>query len=353
MLYIHIPICGTKCHYCSFYSVSRHGASTVELVKGLCGELKERKEEYREPLQTLYFGGGTPSVLSLEELREIITTINENYDTSSLNEFTLEANIEHLSYEYLSGLRDLGVDRLSFGIQSFNDDRLRQIGRKHSAQDARNAVQSARAAGFDNISVDLMFGFEDLSIEEWQDSVRSAIELGVEHISAYQLSIEPGTLFDRRGVGCASDEECLEHYEYLCTSLREAGYEHYEISNFARRDYRSRHNSSYWSGHKYLGIGPSAHSYDGARCRSWNVSSLRQYLNGTEAERELLSDDDLHNEFIMTRLRTAKGFLGSEYQERFGRSFTAGYGVKSDGDRFYISEQGLFTADAIICNFFI
>ncbi len=353
MLYIHIPICASKCHYCSFYSVSQRGASTKELTDGLCQELEERRAEHLEPLRTIYFGGGTPSVLSLEELSRVIDAIHRNYDTTNIQEFTLEANIEHLTDEYLRGLRDLGVDRLSFGIQSFNDKRLEMIGRKHSAQDAKDAVARAVAAGFSNISVDLMFGFGDLSIDEWRESVRCALELGVQHISAYQLSIEPGTLFARRGVECASDEECFMQYLLLCEELKRAGYEHYEISNFALNGYRSKHNSSYWIGRKYLGIGPSAHSYDGQRCRSWNISSLREYLGGVEAEREYLSSDDLHNEFLMTRLRTVDGFTASEYRARFGREFIAVAGVERSGDSFFIPEDKLFTADAIICDYFI
>lgn len=352
MLYIHIPLCASKCHYCSFYSVGVKGVSSGELVGAISRELVERKGEYSEPLRTIYFGGGTPSILSGEELSAIFEVIRNNYDISQVAEVTFEANPEQLTDEYLEVLRGLGVNRLSMGVQSFVDSRLKGIGRKHSAECAREAVSRARRYGFDNISVDLMFGFEDLSTEEWEYSIGEALALKPEHISAYQLTIEDGTLFARRGVGTASDEVCFAQYKTLCERLAAAGYCHYEISNFSLPGYSSKHNSSYWTGDKYLGIGPSAHSYDGVRVRRWNLSSVRQYLTSTEFESEHLSDDDLHNEYIMTRLRTADGIVLSDYRQRFGAELPECESLQNDGRRAYILEEDMFTSDGVMSSLF-
>lgn len=353
MLYIHVPLCASKCHYCGFYSVGSRGVDISAVVGALCSELESRRGEYTEPLKTIYFGGGTPSTLSSSELSAIFDTIERNYDTSSVSEVTLEANPEHLSDDYLHSLRSLGVNRLSMGVQSFSDERLKYIGRKHSAQSAVDAVKRAQRAGFDNISVDLMFGFEDLKDKEWRDSIEAALSLGVQHISAYQLTIEHKTIFARRGISTASDEVCFEQYQTLCAMLNKAGFDHYEISNFSLPDFHSRHNSAYWTGEKYLGIGPSAHSYDGHRCRSWNISSLRSYILSPQREIETLSEIDLHNEYLMTRLRTKKGLSLSDYTSRFSREIPLRAGLQQDDGRVFISEKNLFVSDEIIGSLFI
>ncbi len=360
MLYIHIPICASKCHYCSFYSVGARGVAQDELTASICRELSERRGEYSEPLRTIYFGGGTPSILSEGNISEIFRAIRLHYDTSQVTEITFEANPEQLTVEYLRALRLFGINRLSIGTQSFDNSRLRSIGRRHSVECAEEAVSRAREVGFDNISIDLMFGFEDLTLEEWERSISRALALNPQHISAYQLTIEEGTLFSRRGVTTASDEMCFEQYRILCERLAAAGYEHYEISNFSLPGYGSRHNSSYWTGAKYLGIGPSAHSYDGARERRWNLSSIKEYLERTAYESEHLSDTDLHNEYIMTRLRTSEGIDLAEYRIRFNRELLTEHteaeltalGLHTKENHLYIPESAMFTSDTTISALF-
>ncbi len=352
MLYIHIPLCASKCHYCSFYSVGVRGGRTAELCDAFCNEIERRNSEISEPLKTIYFGGGTPSILPLDELRKIFSAINANFDTSKVTEITLEGNPDHFTDEYISSIKELGVNRISLGIQSFNDERLSSIGRKHTALQAIEAVKRAQRGGINNISIDLMFGFKDLSIEEWTKTIDTALSLGVQHISAYQLSIEEGTIFAKRGVTTATDEQCVEHYNLLCTKLKEAGFEHYEISNYAQPNFQSRHNSGYWTGEKYIGIGPSAHSYNGENIRSWNVNSISKYIAGATADKEILTPTDLHNEYLMTRLRTARGFSLSEYTSLFKMDLPKVPSLTIEGDRAYIAEQDFFTADNIISSLF-
>lgn len=352
MLYIHIPICTAKCHYCSFYSLSSGSVNREKLIEALCGEIASRADLHSEPLDTIYFGGGTPSVLSKVELQQIFNTINANYNTSQIEEITLEANPDHLTIEFLLDIKELGVNRLSIGVQSFNNTRLKTLGRRHTAQQAVDAVERARRVGFDNISVDLMFGFSDLSYDEWRASIQSALELGVQHISAYQLTIEDGSKFAYYGVKCADDQVCFEQYMTLCQQLTSAGFEHYEISNFALPEHRSKHNSGYWQGKKYIGIGPSAHSYDGARSRSWNVSDVFGYFEGKLPTSEDLSSVDLHNEYIMTRLRQSAGFDVLEYQRLFKRELAQVEGLQVENGRAFIEEEYLFVSDGIMAELF-
>ncbi len=362
MLYIHIPMCSAKCHYCSFYSVGQHTVHREALIRGLCEEIEVRAAELSEEigakpeLETIYFGGGTPSILSTTELKKLLSTIHSTFNVTAIKEVTLEANPDHLTPEFLGELRTLGVSRLSIGVQSFCDERLKNLGRRHSAEDARLAVKNARAAGFDNISIDLMFGFGDMTLNEWSKSVQSAVELGIEHISAYQLTIEEGSNYARRGERCASDKECQAQYLHLCAALQSAGYEHYEISNFALPHHHSRHNSGYWLGERYIGVGPSAHSFDGNRQRSWNVSSIEKYLNKVPRANEILDDNDVHNEYVMLHLRTSSGISLREYSLRFaGRELPLieGLSVDESGQRVYLNEEHLFIADSIICKLFI
>lgn len=353
MLYLHIPLCSSKCHYCDFYSVAARGVDTAAIVEAMNAEMRHRAGELNAPLPSIYFGGGTPSLLSIEQISGLLTTARDTFGIANHCEITLEANPEQLTALYLTELRASGVNRLSIGIQSFSDDRLSAIGRRHSAERAVEAVRSAQSAGFDNISIDLMFGFYDMEQGEWSEQLDRAFSLGVQHLSAYQLSIEPRTVFARRGVVTASDEQAAEQYEMLCAAARRAGFDHYEISNFALPDRRSRHNGGYWTGQPYLGIGAAAHSYDGRRTRRWNASSVRDYLAGTGAESEHLEDFDLHNEFVMTRLRTAGGLSIQQYAALFEREFGRHKGVQVVGDRAFIAERDLFIADSIIADLFL
>jgi len=325
-IYVHIPFCKIRCAYCDFYS-NTDLSYKDELVKCLCKELaQEKKYIGQEKIETIYFGGGTPSLLDEKDFRLIFDTMEGHFDISSVQEITLEANPDDLSANYIGMLRRLPFNRISIGIQSLIDKELRLINRRHSAQQAIDAVAVCRVAGFENISVDLIYGYPSQTISEFTFSVEKMLAMDVTHISAYNLTYEEGTVLyqklQRKEI-CAIDEETsIEMYKILVNKLETNGFLQYEISNFAREGYESKHNSSYWRGKKYLGVGPSAHSYNGST-RKWNVASLKEYIqkinaNATAYELETLSDNDLYNEFIITGLRTKKGVSLYMLQEKFG-----------------------------------
>jgi oxygen-independent coproporphyrinogen-3 oxidase len=362
-LYLHIPFCARRCGYCDFFSRVCAGVPD-DYVRAAAREMvRERDFGGAGGLNTVYFGGGTPSLLSPGQLEEFFDSISRFWDLSALREVTLEANPDDLSPAYLSALRGMGFDRLSIGIQSLDDDLLKFMGRRHSAAAAIKAVRDAREAGFDNISTDLIYGIPGLDAKLWAQTLRRTLDLRPEHISAYCLSVEPGTPFARRGVEPADETVASEQYDTLRETLAGAGYERYEISNFALPGHRSRHNSAYWSGAPYLGIGPSAHSYDGERTRRWNAPSLEEYLAGPRYESEILSDTDLFNELLMTRLRTSDGVNEEELESRFGVEVARHFrrragelvrvGAMEHGDgKYMIPEQKWFVSDGIICSLF-
>ena len=335
-IYIHIPFCKSRCAYCDFFSttlLSRREA----YVDALCKEAKRRLATQNSilstpnPITTIYFGGGTPSLLSAEQVARVLRTI----DAPQATEVTLEANPGDLSPDYLRAIREAGVNRLSIGIQSFDDEVLRLIGRRHTAAEAKAAVKAAKAAGFDNISIDLIYGIPsqystlNSQLSAWEAQIEQALQLGVQHISTYCLSYEKDTRMTRmleQGEINEVDEDTENAmYDLLVSQLKEAGFEHYEVSNFALSGYRSKHNSSYWNRTPYIGLGAGAHSYDGARTRSWNPDNLEEYIRAQEMEEtphsesastmatyETLTDTDLYNERIMLRLRTAEGIAINE-----------------------------------------
>ncbi len=370
-IYLHIPFCKSRCVYCDFYSSTALGRREA-LVAALREELTARKDFLgNEPLKTVYFGGGTPSLCSPAQIASLMDTIRELWDTSALEEVTLEANPDDLDEAYLAGLHETGINRLSLGIQSFSEKTLRWMNRRHTAAGAIQAVEEARKAGFDNISIDLIYGLPGEPWKAWEESLQQAIDLEVEHISAYHLTIEPGTELGRRAASGAldpvSEEAGLEQFLLLHRRLVGAGMEHYEISNFARPGRRSRHNGSYWTGSPYLGAGPSAHSYDGHRLRRWNAPDLESYLaagpSGGAFEQEELLERDLYNEYLMTRLRTAEGVDAGEIGARFGRDvsdyftgraarFVTGGLLKQDRSRYSIPPERFFTADGVISDLF-
>ncbi|MDR3704503.1 MAG: radical SAM family heme chaperone HemW [Paludibacteraceae bacterium] len=325
-IYVHIPFCKIRCAYCDFYS-NTDLSYKDELVKCLCKELTQEKNYLeKEKIETIYFGGGTPSLLDEDDFKLIFDTMESHFDISSVQEITLEANPDDLSVSYIAMLRRLPFNRISIGIQSLIDKELRLINRRHSAQQALDAVAACRAAGFENISVDLIYGYPSQTIPEFIFSVGKMSAMDVTHISAYNLTYEEGTVLHQklqRKEICAIDEETsIEMYKTLVNKLETNGFFQYEISNFAREGYESKHNSSYWRGKKYLGVGPSAHSYNGTT-RKWNVASLKEYIqkineDATAYELETLSDNDLYNEFIITGLRTKKGVSLQTLQEKFG-----------------------------------
>ena len=331
-IYIHVPFCESRCAYCDFYSTTlmRHRSAYVDTV---CRELQLRLPELQgAPIETIYLGGGTPSTLTIEELSSILTSLR-NFHLSSFNfqlaEITLEANPDDLTEEYVQGLRTLPFNRVSIGIQSFHDRTLRLVGRRHTAQEAIEAVHRCQRMGLTNISIDLMYGLPGETLDDWAYSLDQAIALGVPHISAYHLTYEEGTRLWRmkeQGIVSPIDEEqSIRAFELLREKLLAAGYEHYEISNFALPGYHSRHNSSYWQGIPYIGIGPGAHSYDGTD-RRWNLSSLTDYIATPEGEDvphevEHLTTEERYDERIITELRTARGIdltsLLADFGERY------------------------------------
>ena len=330
-IYIHIPFCQSRCAYCDFYSTTllAHRKAYVDTV---CHELQYRLPELQgESIKTIYFGGGTPSTLTIEELKTILAHLDNLVNLEHLInlELTLEANPDDLTEEYIQGLRTLPINRVSLGIQSFHDRTLRLVGRRHTAQEAIDAVRRLQQAGLTNISIDLIYGLPGETLDDWAYSLDQAIALGVKHISAYHLSYEEGTrLWRMQEQGLVSpidEEQSIRSFELLREKLLASGYEHYEISNFALPGYHSRHNSSYWQGTKYIGIGPGAHSYNGCD-RRWNLSNLTDYIatpQGHDVPHEIehLTTDERYDERIITELRTSRGIdltkLSADFGERY------------------------------------
>ena len=320
-LYFHIPFCKRICAYCDFYK-SADLRRMDDVLGAMRAELERQRGYLRgEAVRTRYFGGGTPSLCTPQQIGELLARAADLFDCTAAEETTLEANPDDLTGSYLDAVRRAGVDRLSIGIQSFDDACLRLMNRRHTAAEAAEAVKLARAAGFDNLTIDLIFGVPGFGGDSLRRSLDAALELRPEHISAYHLTVEPDTAFGRRAArgDFAPVGEQVSEEEFLLVheTLTKAGYEHYEVSNFALPGRRARHNAAYWHGEKYLGIGPAAHSYDG-RERHWNVSSLDRYLAGEAPEREVLSDRDRLNEYLLTRLRTAEGIDLAEIERLFG-----------------------------------
>lgn len=324
-IYIHIPFCKTRCIYCDFYSTTEE--SKIDFfANALCTEIDLRKNEIDEPISTIYFGGGTPSQLQQKHFLQIFHSINENFQIISDAEITIEANPDDLSTEYIEMLTKLPFNRLSIGIQSFDDNDLKLLNRRHSAQKAIDAVKNCQQMGFKNISIDLMYGITNQTMQVWQKNLRKAIDLNVQHISAYHLIYEEQTklysLLEANKITPIPDELSVDMFSTLISTLTANGFEHYEISNFARDKMYSKHNTSYWQNKEYIGFGPSAHSYNGKN-RSWNKSSLDEYLqinNGIKQEREIeqLTKYQQYNEFILTGLRTTWGVDLTLLKESFG-----------------------------------
>lgn len=325
-IYLHIPFCQKRCIYCDFFSTTQ-SEKKAAYVKTLCRELEIRKSYLQgEAVETIYLGGGTPSQLSPEELEEIFAYIYKVYEVKPDAEITLEANPDDLTPEYIANLRRLPINRLSMGIQTFREDTLKLLNRRHTAQQAIRAFYQCREAGFRNISIDLMYGLPGETLENWEEDLRQAIALNPEHISAYHLIYEEDTalwkLREQHQVEEANEDLSLDLFSTLIDKLAHAGYQHYEISNFCRPNLHSRHNSSYWTGKKYLGCGPSAHSFDG-HSRQWNIASLDEYMKGIQNgsivhETEKLDLYTRYNDFVITRIRTCWGMPLSHLREEFG-----------------------------------
>lgn len=380
MIYLHVPFCGSFCTYCDFYSeICRGGRAFNEYADAVLKEVNDRREEIcmnmsaPGAVNTLYIGGGTPSVLPLDVLRRIVDALlssrslrrgeNTVGAQSPFEEFTVEVNPEDIvekGGEYVRGLLETGVDRVSMGIQSFDDGILRWMNRRHSAAGAVEAFRILRRCGVRNISVDLIFGLSQLADDVWKDTIERALELAPEHISAYQLSIEEGSALaklvaDGRYIE-ASDEQCRHQYDVLCQTLRQAGYHHYEISNFAKPGFEAVHNSAYWRRAPYIGLGPGAHSLTGD-IRSWNSQELpHRSTDGSPATysrtSETLSPENIRVERIMLSLRTDKGLEAAELYSLADRavinSLLSEGALEKQGGSIRIPESRLFTSDEIL-----
>ena len=367
-IYIHIPFCKQRCRYCSFFSSTRK-EDKERYIAALCRELETRRHYIgSSTIDTIYIGGGTPSTLNKEHFEKIFSTIYKVFTVSPDAEITLEANPDDLSHEYLSMLRTLPFNRLSMGIQSFDDNLLRTLGRRHDSARAIEAFGNARAAGFNNISIDLMFALPGSTRESWLADLDRAISLRPEHISAYNLTYEEGTPMYRAAANGTitplSEEENLEQFRMLTERIPDAGYIHYEISNFALPGRESRHNSSYWHDIPYLGCGAAAHSYNG-QSRQWNISDIEEYIRGMEEECpeyeiEHLTENERYNDAILTRLRTRDGlpieWFAQQFSEKLNRHMiksaekhlAAGTLTRTDEGCIRLTKEGIFISDAIM-----
>ena len=321
-IYFHIPFCQSRCIYCDFFS-STSMKEKVQYVDALCKELQDRKDYLQgQSIQTIYFGGGTPSQLTATDFEKIFNTLTAFFPLEESNmEVTLEANPDDITSEYLDSIKHLPFNRVSLGIQSFNDKELRFLNRRHNAESAINAVKRLQKKGFDNISVDLMYGLPEQSLAIWQKNLKEATALDIQHISAYHLIYEERTrlyaLQEQGLVGPVQEELSVQLFETLIDDLCEAGFKHYEISNFAKSGFRSKHNSSYWNGTHYLGIGASAHSYNGTS-RQWNQKMHGALYLKHEPEVETIDKTTAYNDFVITHLRTKEGINTGELTSLFG-----------------------------------
>lgn len=366
-IYIHIPFCKKRCIYCDFYS-STDNRLVDKYIDALCIELESRLHEIdKNNITTIYIGGGTPSQLSATQLGEIINFIKSKIDFSLIEEFTIEVNPDDVTYDYIKECITFGINRVSMGIQSFVDEELKIINRRHDSSQAIKAIETIKSAGISNISIDLIYGLPLQTIESWIYSARKAIEMNVPHISCYNLSYEEGTaLYRMREKGeikeCDEDS-CIEMYDILVKMLADTDFEHYEISNFAKRGYYSRHNSNYWNLTPYLGLGASAHSFDGS-IRRYNPSSIQKYTSNIsessiayEEEQETLYEQ--FNEYIMINLRTmwgvntqkVKTIFGEELRNhliKYSRRFIESGDLKEKENTIVLSEKGIMLSDYII-----
>ncbi len=370
-IYIHIPFCKSRCTYCGFYSTTLLRLRG-KYVDALCREMAMRKDYVSGPFTTVYLGGGTPSVLTNEEIEELFDNLYKVYDITSDAEVTMECNPDDITPESAGLIRSLPVNRVSMGAQTFADGRLKFLHRRHSAADVRRAVSLLRDAGIGNISIDLMFGFPKETIVEWQHDIDEALQLGVEHISAYSLMYEEGTPLDSllKSGQVEEIDDCLSEsmYRRLVKALGDAGYEHYEISNFAKPGFRSRHNSSYWHQVPYIGLGAAAHSFD-ISSRQWNVSDINGYISAVSRgtvpmEREVLDTRTRVNDMITTALRTKEGMdldfvekrCGREYKEMLINSAKPHIDdgtMELQDNRLRITDKGIFISDSVMSDLII
>lgn len=370
-IYIHIPFCKSRCIYCGFYSTTLLDLRK-KYINAVCREMELRKNYIREPFSTIYLGGGTPSLLDEAELTKLFLYINNVYDVDRNAEITMECNPDDITPKFTNMLSHLPINRVSMGAQTFADSRLRLLHRRHNSDEVKHAVKLLREAGIKNISIDLMFGFPDESLSQWKEDISAALALNVEHISAYSLMYEEDTplwkMLDTGKVKEIDEELSLTMFKELVCQLTDAGYEHYEISNFARPGYRSRHNSSYWHQVPYIGLGAAAHSFD-LNSRQWNVADLKLYIeeinNGIiPMEREELDNDTTFNDIITTALRTSDGIELNAMETRLGKRYrntlisAAGKHLEQGlleirHDRLRLTAEGIFISDMVMSDLMI
>ncbi len=366
-IYIHIPFCKQRCIYCDFYStVSIEKAEPY--IDALCKEILIRRSYLQgDEIQTIYLGGGTPSLLTATQLKKLFDTIYNIYTVASEAEITFEANPNDLTPSYIEALRHLPINRISIGVQTFHDKALALLSRRHTARQAIDAIQRCQKAGYNNISIDLIYGLPQETTEQWQADIDTAIRLNVQHISAYHLTYEEGTrlwtMQQQNQVKEIDEESSLQFFDHLINRLEEAGFIHYEISNFARPGYRSKHNSNYWKGIPYLGCGAAAHSYDGTS-RQWNIRSVQAYMEGIHNrkpnyEMEKLDRHTRYNEAVITSMRTREGLSLTLLQDTFGRELYH-YCLQNalpylqrqllviDNQHLKLTRKGIFVSDGIM-----
>lgn len=368
---MHIPFCRQACTYCNFHFATslRHKEPMVE---ALCSEMELQKDFLAgESVDTIYFGGGTPSLLSIAELNQLLETAHNNFSISTGAEVTLEANPDDISMGILKSWQQAGINRLSVGVQSFFEDELRWMNRAHNAAQAQCCIEEIKEAGFTNFSIDLIYGSPLLSDDMWQQNVETAIGYGVPHLSCYALTVEEKTplhkhIASKKTLDVDSDKQARQFLQ-LMQWLRAAGYEHYEVSNFAKPGFRSRHNSSYWNGVPYLGLGPSAHSFNG-HTRQWNVANNNKYIDAINkgiipAEQEVLTDTQQLNECIMIGLRTCEGLSLARVEAAWGFEKVAALQKKAEryinskvlrqlSGRLQLTDEGMLLADGIAADLF-
>ena len=371
-IYIHIPFCKRKCIYCDFYSLACSLQVMDHYVAAVLKEARLRSGQLKNAVNTLYVGGGTPSLLSTDHLRTLIDGLSNVFDLSKLQEFTIEVNPDDVTSETMSVYQSLSVNRVSMGVQSFDEKDLHFINRRHSSQQAIETVEIIRNSGVNNVSIDLIYGIPGQTLDTWMHNVQQAIALGVQHISAYCLSYEEGTplwhMRERGEVQEVDEETTVRMYEVLVEHLCKAGYLHYEISNFALPGFESKHNSSYWDGTPYLGLGAAAHSYDGGAVRSYNPADIDGYMKCLDqdmlpCEREQLSPIEQYDEMVMLALRTSRGLDLSRLDHRFGHAESEAFKTKAqrfvecgllvcENGVYRLSQKGVMVSNAVISDLF-
>lgn len=367
-IYIHIPFCKSRCKYCDFFSTT-HLEKRAQYVAALLEEWRMRAHEVKEPIHTIYIGGGTPSMLDDSSLQLIIEAIRQESslnstaiseplqdDEAMLQEITMEANPGDITLERAQAWRKMGINRLSIGVQSLDDELLQLIGRRHTAEQARKAVATAQAAGFDNISIDLMYALPSQTMEQWQKDVAEALQMDVQHISTYGLIYEESTvlmtLLDHGVIEAVDEDTEMQMYDYLVEQLAANNFEHYEVSNFALPNRQSRHNSSYWNNTPYIGLGAGAHSYDG-QVRQWNISDLDTYIaqamaHQLQPEKEVLSEEQRHTERVMLGLRTNSGISIDEIDRSKAQPYIAQGMLMEKDNRIVATTNGYHILNRII-----